>query len=1118
MHDFYDGEVYFDQDDMVEHELDEEWIAHYGIPRRSGRFPWGSGENPYQHEDWFDGFLSRVKGYKDSGLSEEEQARKFGFANVKEYRNAVAEAENINAFNRKLVESVAATGKKQHNAGSELDKLDKLRERIKKETGLTKSNEIDNLAMKELGFESSTKFRDWKRDLISNERKERLAYLEELRKANPDMGPTDMAREASKVWGYEVPEETIRGLLQNDKASERMTRVDRTVAFLKQQVAEKGIIDVGSGTNLDIPDNDFEVPVTGVSQGVWTGALNALAKEGYVYDTEKQQIQVGNDKRTTVALLAPPGTTNQELWNALKNDGVETIQDYRSEDHGETYATVKMEKPVSIDSKRIYINYADQGGLEKDGVIEIRPGVKDLDLNGVAYSQVRIAVDEKSYLKGMAVYSDSIPPGYDIRFNSNKPAGTPIEKVLKDLETKQITLEDGTKQEVIDWENPFGAALKRNGSKIMGAGQYTYIDDNGEEKLSAINKIREESDWADYKGGNNRLPAQFLSKQSEKLVKQQIDLSLIDKKAQWEEINAITEPTIKRYYLNEFALSCDKDASTLSCAAIPGQKYKVILPINSLKPDQCYCPSFPAGEKLALIRFPHQATFEIPIVTNNLNNAEGRKFYSGASGEDMIGIHYRTAAHLSGADYDGDTVLAIPLRGTLKISHKEYEQDLEDFDPKRAYASTSKVTYGEDGEKITTYYNEKTGKAFKPMSKEQKGIEMGKITNLITDISSQEDPDPKDLVKAIRQAYVVIDAEKHKLDWKQSAKDNDIDALKKKYQIHEDKLDKNGNPTYGGSSTLFSRAHSPHYMPATQGSPWVNLKENEGKFKDKAKTIPMYDPTKPEGVLLTKPSGELKPKWDKRKSVAYTDEYGRTRYPQKVDENGEPMWEGKTTKTYKMYSVTDARELLGNGGKGFNEKERLYAKYANDLKHMANQARVQAAHIETPKVNMSAKAMYKEEIDSLNEKLRIAEMNSPRERAAQREAYNRYRKYELSHPNATAKDKKKARARFVPEGRANMGAESKSTKIKLTEREMEAIRAGAIPSTKIDRILRKSDADSLRQHVTPKRQITVTPAMQLKIRTLRSSGNATLSEIADACGISVSTVSKYLKEANLTNK
>ena len=47
--------------------VDAEVLEHYGMPRRSGRYPWGSGENPYQHGD---DFLSRVESLKKDGWEE----------------------------------------------------------------------------------------------------------------------------------------------------------------------------------------------------------------------------------------------------------------------------------------------------------------------------------------------------------------------------------------------------------------------------------------------------------------------------------------------------------------------------------------------------------------------------------------------------------------------------------------------------------------------------------------------------------------------------------------------------------------------------------------------------------------------------------------------------------------------------------------------------------------------------------------------------------------------------------------------------------------------------------------------------------------------------------------
>ena len=122
---------------------------------------------------------------------------------------------------------------------------------------------------------------------------------------------------------------------------------------------------------------------------------------------------------------------------------------HHSTDGGVTFNELK--KPTSIDSKRISICYGDEGGLNKDGVIEIRRGVPDLDLGNSHYAQVRILVDGTHYLKGMAMYSDDIPDGVDIVFNTNKKSGTDKMNVLKPIKD--------------DPENPFGALIKANGTK-----------------------------------------------------------------------------------------------------------------------------------------------------------------------------------------------------------------------------------------------------------------------------------------------------------------------------------------------------------------------------------------------------------------------------------------------------------------------------------------------------------------------------------------------------------------------------------------------------------------------------------------------------------------------------
>lgn len=66
-----------------------------------------------------------------------------------------------------------------------------------------------------------------------------------------------------------------------------------------------------------------------------------------------------------------------------------------------------------------------------------------------------------------------------------------------------------------------------------------------------------------------------------------------------------------------------------------------------------YAPNYKDGETVALIRYPHGGTFEIPILTVNNKQAEGKRVL-GNTPADAIGINSKVAGRLSGADFDGD--------------------------------------------------------------------------------------------------------------------------------------------------------------------------------------------------------------------------------------------------------------------------------------------------------------------------------------------------------------------------------------------------------------------------------------------------------------------------------
>lgn len=388
-----------------------------------------------------------------------------------------------------------------------------------------------------------------------------------------------------------------------------MNQAMKTAEFLKQQVDEKGMIDVGAGVEREL----------GVKKEKLKEALYILEREGYeVYGGGVPQV-TNKGKQTNLKVLCPPGTEHKDIYNF---DEVHSVRDYVSHDDGETFDP-KWVYPESMSSKRLAIRYAEDGGIDKDGVIEIRRGVEDLSLGESHYAQVRILVDGNRYLKGMAVYSDDMPEGVDVIFNTNKKKGTPTADVLKKIKN--------------DPTNPFGSLIKEgivdpdDGDNAKG-GQSYYYDKDGNKKLSLINKRAEEGDWSEW---SNKLPSQFLSKQSLSLVNKQLDLATADKMSEYDEICSLTNPTVKKALLKSFADDCDSAAEHLQAAALPRQKYQVILPIASLKDNEVYAPNFKDGETVALIRYPHGGTFEIPILTVNNKQKEARNVL-GSNPKDAI--------------------------------------------------------------------------------------------------------------------------------------------------------------------------------------------------------------------------------------------------------------------------------------------------------------------------------------------------------------------------------------------------------------------------------------------------------------------------------------------------
>lgn len=891
---------------------DPDTLMHYGVKRRSGRYPWGSGKEPYQHSG---DFLSRVNELKGKGLTERQICDELNMTTT-DYRMQVRRANH----ERRALEA---------------DRARSLRD--------------DGLSLNQI----------------------------------------------AKEMGY-ANDSSIRSLL-NENTRAQKSRADATAKILKEELEKKGMLDVGAGVEKEL----------GCSQQTLKEALFILQTEGYnVYGVGIPQV-TNRGKQINTPVLAKPDTEYKYVYDHMGD--IESVGDYYSTDSGKTYR--KLAYPQSINSDRVGIRYGDQGGKDMDGVIQIRRGVEDLDLGNSHYAQVRILVDGNRYLKGMAMYADDLPNGVDIMFNTNKKSGTPKSDVLKKIGD--------------DPDNPFGAYIKADG-------QSYYTGKDGKQHLSAINKLKEEGDWDSM---SKNLSSQFLSKQPISLVKKQLDLTYRDYDDQLSDIMALDNPTVKKKLLQDFADICDGAAVHLQAAALPRQSTKVILPITTLKDNEIYAPTYRDGEQVALIRYPHGGTFEIPVLTVN-NKNRGAISTLGRNLLDAVGITPKTAEQLSGADFDGDQVVVIPTNSRVRIKSRPAFKELENFDPKVDYS-----TEGKTGVRL--------------MTKSEKQKQMGMISNLITDMTLRG-ADDSELVRAVKHSMVVIDAEKHKLDFKQSEKDQGIAELKAKYQGYTDEY----GQTHGGASTLLSRRGQTVQVPERRGSGRIDPDTGEVTYKTTGRTY-------------------TDPKTGKVKEA--------------------------TTSVSLILNTKDVR-TLSSGTPTENE----YADFANKMKSLANRARKEAVATPNLKRDPQAAKTYSEEVKSLQAKLDIAASNAPRERRAQAIANSVVKAKIQENPDMSTKEIKKASQLAIDDARASIGASGRDTKVNITQKEWDAIQAGAISDNKLSQILRYADTDKVREYATPKSVTTLSTARINKMKSMQLSGY-TLAEIADAMGVSSSTVSRYLK-------
>lgn len=906
----------------VDH-IDE--LFHYGTQRHSGRYPWGSGENPNQRSRDFMGMLDDLK---KQGLSEDD-------------------------------------------------------------------------IIKAMGMETKAEFRRAKSIAKHEKRREDERQAQSLR----DAGNSNVA--IGNLMG--IGESQVRNLLNPDKQSKNEV-LFATADMLRDNVEKHGYLDIGSGVEHHI----------GISDTKLKTAIAKLEEEGYTVEYI-QVPQPSGDKMTTVKVLAPPGTAYADIYQ--NQDKIGSISDY-SEDGGRTF--LGIEPPMAVSPSRVGVRYAEDGGADMDGVIQLRRGVDDISLGNARYAQVRIQVGDGHYLKGMAMYSDDLPAGVDMMFNTNKKLadiGSDPLSAMKKLKRDETTGD-------VDEDNPFGSVIR----------QKHYVDADGKTRLSPLNIVGnkdpdgvrtpgEEGGWSQW---SKSLSSQMLSKQTPALAKEQLELSYKSKKAEYDEIMSLTNPTIKKKLLESFADGADSAAVQLKAAGLPGTANHVILPINSLKDTEIFAPGYMSGDRVVLIRHPHGGRFEIPELVVNNNNPEANRLIPNA--RDAVGINSKVAARLSGADFDGDTVLVIP-NGHNKVKTAPALEALKDFDPQTAYPSYE---------------------GMKPMSARTKQQQMGDVSNLITDMTIKGAPQ-EHIARAVKHSMVVIDAEKHKLNWKLSAEDNRIKELKKKYQESK----RPGSTP--GASTIISRASS-------------EIRVGDRKERRASEGGPIDPKT---GRKVYTYSGE-----------SYVNKAGKT--------------VSKTIKSTKMYEEDDAFKLVSKSG---TVMETVYANHANKLKALGNSARKESLSAGSLRYNPSARTTYRKEVDSLTAKLNTAYKNKPLERKAMLVGNAIVKQKKQAKPDMEASEVKKIKSQAYQEARARTGAERQ--RIKITPTEWQAIQSGAISDNMLKKILDNTDLDLVKSYATPRTKTGMPTSKVSLARTMMSNGY-TQAEVASRLGVSTSTLNNAI--------
>ena len=365
-------------------------------------------------------------------------------------------------------------------------------------------------------------------------------------------------------------------------------------------------------------------------------------------------------------------------------------------------------------------------------------------------------------------------------------------------------------------------------------------------------------------------------------------------------MNSLTNPVVKKALMRDFVDGLDTKRQKLKLIGISGMRGHVLLPVSGMKANEIYAPNYKDGDKVVLVRYPHGGIFELPELTVNNKLGKGAaKFMQNA--KDAIGIDSSVAQKLSGADFDGDTVMVIP-NNSGKIKTARSLKELKNFEPKDYYSPDPKIIKRNENDDWPS-----------------KGRQMGEVSNLITDMTLKKASE-SEIARAVKHSMVVIDTEKHNLDYKRSERENGIKELRKKYMTHVDVID---GKEKGGASTLISRSKTK-----------VRIRKEDIEADPKLKEI----------VTKGNPRAKIK----------------------------------NVTEVPVVDLVKDAKKL-GSG----TTMENMYGDYINALTKMRDKGRKDVDKIPNMNVSKEAKVKYNNQVNSLMAKYEEAVKNAPRERQAQ---------------------------------------------------------------------------------------------------------------------------------------